>query len=91
MVSRELKIVADNRVPPEFVIEDKIPMPDKKAIGVPRYPFGRLKVGQSFTVPTERVQLARMAAAWWKRRHPGWDYASRFYRAEGIVRIWRTK
>ena len=66
----------------------------------PRYPFGLLEVGQSFTVPLEydryessgndkAYQKLLCAAAVWKRRN-GRDFTSRIIREEGVVRCWRV-
>jgi len=66
-----------------------IPMPADPARGRPAiYPFGRMKVGDSFLVMADRAPRARLAAAAHKRLHPGWDYMSR--KEGGCVRIWRT-
>ena len=51
------------------------------------YPFGSLKVGESFFVDDATATKARLAASAWKRNHPGWDYTGR--NEEGGVRIWR--
>lgn len=90
MASRELKI-AETVPPKEFVIEDGVSIPRERNGYRRHYPFAELKVGQSFTVPVERGTRTRAAASIWKTNHPGWDYATRLYRSEGILRIWRTK
>ena len=54
-----------------------------------RYPFEQLQPGDSFTVPVERAQSARVALQRFKRSHPKLAFVTRI---EGErARIWRVK
>jgi hypothetical protein len=54
-----------------------------------RYPFEQLQPGDSFTVPVERAQSARVALQRFKAKYPKRQFTSRI---EGErCRIWRTK
>lgn len=50
------------------------------------YPFTEMKVGDSIFI--DNVVNGRLAVQAYKRRHEGWNYATR---VEGSgVRVWRT-
>jgi len=54
-----------------------------------RYPFEQLQPGESFTVPVERAQSARVALQRFKAKYPKRRFTSRI---EGErARIWRVK
>jgi len=83
-------------------IERGHPVPAPRSRGMkPIYPFGKLKVGESFSVPIlgeryegsndKALQRVMCAAAVWKRRKGGGlDFTTRIDRVEGVVRCWRT-
>jgi hypothetical protein len=72
-------------------ITEIYPIPaDNGRRGAPAvYPFGRMKVGDSFAIPLAEAERARSAAVKWKARHCGWAYATRATE-DGFCRIWRT-
>lgn len=72
-----------------FVIETGIPIPTHTPDRYAKYPFKRMKIGDSFRAPADLAERTRDAAKHWRARHPGWDY---FYQMQkdGELRIWRT-
>lgn len=72
-----------------YKLENDVPYTEKSPIGNPwKYPFKNMEIGQSFWVPPERNEVARVAVARWKQSHPGWNYISQT--ENGGRRIWRT-
>jgi len=69
----------------EIKIEKGVPVP--MAGSRHGWPFDKMEVGESFTVPHLLRSQAGQAAGQWKRRHPGFDYTTR--RVGELVRIWR--
>lgn len=69
-------------------VEDGIPIP-KHDHGLTKYPFNRMSVGQSFTVPIE-IRKNVASAAWsHSNRYPPMKFKMR---VEGErVRVWRIK
>lgn len=69
-----------------IVADVPIPAPNDWAL---RYPFEQLQPGDSFTVPVERAQSARVALGRFKAKYPKRQFTSRI---EGErCRIWRVK
>jgi hypothetical protein len=68
-----------------IIFDETVPIPEKSTAGRPtKYKFHEMKVGMSF----RGDHRARVAAAQYKHKNPGWDY---YTRAEGDgLRIWRT-
>lgn len=61
-----------------FTVDTNKPLPDNEGSGRnPKYPFGTMGIGHSFLVPISMRENARIAAARWKERHPGWDYTAK--------------
>jgi hypothetical protein len=54
-----------------------------------RYPWATLKVDEAITVDPVDAHRAACAAANFKRRHPGWDYATQT--TPNDFWIWRIK
>lgn len=53
-----------------------------------KYPFAQMDVGDSFQVGIHLGNSAKVCAANWRRRNPGWNFVSR---SDGRnVRIWRV-
>lgn len=50
------------------------------------YPFAKMKVGMSFSVPVERTYSVKSAAYSYKRKHPGWDY--RTTTTDETIELW---
>lgn len=71
-----------------FELEDDVPVPSSGRYKTKSYPFSTMEIGQSFLLNQSDAQHARMAAAQYKLRHPGWKYASRQVE-QGVVRLWR--
>ena len=72
-----------------YELEDDVPLPpDAVPAQYRKYPFLTMKIGQSFVVPREHADKLTKAAAAWKRRHAGWNYAIR--RDPKGVRLWRV-
>lgn len=73
-------------------IERGIPIPEDHGVRRRRsqLPFARMEVGDSVLVPADSARRMLMAAATWKRRHPGWDYTTR-KASDGTMRLWRTR
>lgn len=51
------------------------------------YPFDKLEPGDSFAVPREERAKLNSNAAYWRVKHPGWEYIIRT--SDGQSRIWR--
>lgn len=85
-----------------ITIEQGRPVPAPRSRGKkPTYPFGKMAIGESFSVPLlgelhkggNDLALERVtsAAAVWKRRNGGgFDFTTRIDRVEGVVRCWRV-
>ena len=69
-----------------YILEPNKPIPARAA--TQRYPYANMLIGESFVVPREVAQRARLAASAFKARNPGWDYQSHSD-PEG-VRVWRV-
>lgn len=68
----------------DFVIENDVPLPESATRQ--KYPFGELKVGESFVVPGVKSKQISGTAAQYSRRHG----IRLIVRAEGEgVRVWR--
>jgi hypothetical protein len=78
--------------PLRIVLEDSVEPPARRSGGAgkrPIYPFGTMKVGQSFTLPIELRAKLNNAAKIWRRRHEGWGFV---IRTDGKkVRLWRLE
>lgn len=72
----------------EFKIERTVPVPVTRRNS--RYPLGKMKVGDSFAVPGEHIQLLRMAISKSHRRTPerGRFTVRKF---DGAYRCWRVE
>ena len=77
--------VAKRATPGEIAIDDGIPVPeDRRSAGrTERYPFSKLKVGQSFFVPG--IKTIGLTAV---KKRTGFAFVLR--QVEGGVRVWRT-
>jgi hypothetical protein len=65
-----------------------VPVPPKRNENLRRYPFADMEVGDSFTVPADRMLSARSAASRFQQSHQGWAFVTRI---EGErARIWRV-
>ena len=64
---------------------DVPPPPDRPRLS---WPFDILGIGGYFDAPPDTTLRARLAAASYKRNHPGWRYISRTL-LNGSVRFWR--
>lgn len=77
-----------------FRIESGIPVAPRMgggSRGASKYPFARMKVGQSFGFPIALIRRIDGAARKWREVHqPKWLFVSRRL-ANGKARIWRTK
>lgn len=76
----------------EFVLETNIPIPPSRSSTRAPYiawPFGDMRVGESFAIPREFENRISKAALWYATNHPGWYYIIRVF--EGNVRLWRVK
>jgi hypothetical protein len=75
-----------------FTIEQDVPLASGAKNGLraaARYPFGVMRVGDSFVIPAADAAKALEAAKKWRQRHAGWQHA--WARDEtGDLRIWRT-
>lgn len=83
-------------------VETGLPIPEPRSRGMkPTYPFAKLKVGESFSVPIsgerygtgneKALQRIMCAAANWKRRNDTKaEFTTRIDRADGVVRCWRV-
>jgi hypothetical protein len=65
-------------------IESNIPLPPASK----KYPFGQMKVGDSFFVPDTTPALVSGSRSYWTRK-TGAKYAART--VDGGVRFWRVK
>ena len=81
----------------DFEIEDGIPVPEQ---GERKYPFAKLKIGQSFAYPYKRIaenQQSRYEALISKVQNGaskagkelGWKFKTKAFKSSGILRIWR--
>ena len=75
--------------PRERKMERGIKVPPKRQSEV--YPWSTMRIGDSFTVPIdlETRRRTQVAASTYKRRHPGWCYATRLERGNRVMRVWR--
>lgn len=70
-----------------FTLTNKVPLPEKTRGGPKRYPFDKMKVGDSFFAAITTVELAS-AAQYWGRKL-GRKFTCR---KEGTgARVWRIK
>ena len=72
-------------------IEKGVPIPRSPVVRNDVYSFGKMRIGDSFTVPSdiETRKRVQSAASAYKARHPGWCYVTR---VEGKkLRVWRVK
>jgi hypothetical protein len=79
--------------PPTFYkVQRNIPLPPRS--GHALYPFGRMKVGDSFLAPVDKRRTV-MQAAWLAGKRRGWTFKARDDRDElgklRGVRVWRVK
>lgn len=76
-----------------FKIVSSVPLPATARSQYAKWPFGEMKVGDSFFVPDEiagpAANILRPAAAYYAKRHPNWHYTTR--REDGGYRVWRTE
>ena len=68
-------------------IDKDIPFPTGKT-ATSKYPFGEMKVGDSFALPKERAIALSSSANSYRRAHPGMKFCVRTVEKE--VRVWRT-
>ena len=70
-------------------MERGIKLPPKRQYEV--YRWSTMRIGDSFTVPMdlETRRRVQIAASTYKRRHPGWKYATRLEPENGVMRVWR--
>jgi hypothetical protein len=71
-------------------LEQSVPIP-RTQIGTPKYPFAKMKPGDSFLAPGDRKACinVRNAAVNFGKRH-GMRFATRIVRGTG-VRVWRVE
>jgi hypothetical protein len=74
-------------------IERGVKLPPARAARNEVYPWAKMRLGDSFTVPIDMETRRRVqsAASIYKKRHPGWDYATRLEPENKCMRIWRIK
>ena len=70
-----------------YKIETGVPLPRLK--NTRKYPFDKMKVGDSFFVPNGKIGTIGNAVFMWNREHRDSQFISRS--VEGGVRVWRTK
>jgi hypothetical protein len=95
----QYKMPQDEITQDEITIESGVPMPDPSPGRKTKYPFARMKVGDSFVVrlaDTEHVKVKqgtlRSAATTAAKAH-GHRYALRTLEENGnpVIRVWRTQ
>lgn len=73
----------------DYELDSGIPVP--KVVAQARYPFGKMKPGDSFVIKEEDRVRVSVAASQYARRSPlKIKFATRKME-DGTVRIWRTK
>jgi hypothetical protein len=74
----------------EIVIESNIPMPGKFGIRTAKYPFKKMKIGDSFYFEgMHRTTIYQYAKSFAKRNNLSWKFATR--QENKGHRIWRIK
>ena len=69
-------------------IESKVPLPLANGTsGAAKYPFAKLKIGQSFWAPVDSMKLSKASQHW--RRNLGHRYTVRA--EENGSRVWRIE
>lgn len=72
-----------------FEIEKGVPIPpSQQGLGRQRYPFNRMAVGDSFTVPSDDSNRVRSAASAYAKQHRIGLTCRR--ESDGRVRVWRV-
>lgn len=69
-----------------MILDNDVPAPTRSG---PKYPFNKMNIGQSFSVPKISKASVMAAASTYKSRHRshGWDFTSK---TEGdFTRFWR--
>jgi hypothetical protein len=86
---KAVKTVPPSRHRTERKMERGIKMPPPRRNEV--YSWSTMRIGDSFTVDIdlETRRRAQVAASTYKRRHPGWRYATRLEHENGVMRVWR--
>lgn len=69
-----------------FKIDKNIPVPPSGGGRKPIYPFGKMKVGDSISVPKKKFHRARHNAYMFARKNK-----RKFVARTSELRIWRTK
>lgn len=74
----------------EFKIESGVPMPNTKGRKL-KYPFDKMKVGDSFELPkgSPKTTVLNAANSWLRRNNPQGKFSIRFHNDK--LRIWRVK
>ena len=72
----------------KYQIEDGVPLPNPEQKGPSKYPFRRMKIGQSFFAKLADYAKLRCAAYYYKQKH-GMRFSVRLQ--DKGVRVWRTK
>jgi hypothetical protein len=68
-------------------VESGVPIPPKPSM----YPFAEMDVGDSFTMPADRLSTMKTNLSRWRRTNKGTRYRKFIWRAEGDrLRVWRT-
>jgi hypothetical protein len=74
----------------EFNVETDVPIP-KRLGGVQiKYPFGDMKVGDSFLFDAAKYRSVQSAASSYKRSHSSFAYKMRKF-VNGTARLWRVE
>lgn len=80
-----------NPIVRQFDIDNSIPVPEGRVAQSgrrPSFPWGQLKIGDSFLVSEKKRMSAASSASQYKRSHPGWEYTS-LRQENGAIRFWR--
>ena len=74
-----------------YVIEKGIPTPELRALAVRRtkYPFAKMKIGDSFFVPNGKVNTISVSVATFHKNNKPKRFTCRT--VEGGIRVWRIK
>ncbi len=79
-------MVEDERASEFLLDEVRTPVPPRRPTRP--YPFSEMEIGDSFTVPIERVYAVRAAMAYWTKK-TGACYVARKMDSN-IARVWRV-
>jgi hypothetical protein len=72
-----------------FPIEKNIPVPAFVAKKQPKYPFLKMKVGDSFLSATDSCERISPSMALFHKKYPNKRFTCR--KVEGGARVWRVK